>query len=180
MPESEKFDYLPQLIKRTRLAHIKAEKRLLALDSLAKHATVYYACWTAVLTLATLYFDCDWLPYISASSAVVVALFTAYASCQNYGVRAEHMKASYIALQDLWLEFDAAGISEDQRGSFADSASKRYVAILRQTENHSSQDDLASNSDTDKMIACIKWAILRTVIYLVPFIVVGTLILTEP
>lgn len=98
-----KFDYLQQIIQRTRLAHIDAEKRLLRMDLLVKHATVYYACWTVGLSLATLFADSKWLAFLSIVSSIVVALFTVYAGSQNYAVRAEQMKNSYIQLQGLWL-----------------------------------------------------------------------------
>ena len=130
-----KFDYLQQLIQRTRLAHIAAEKRLLRMDLLVKHATVYYACWTVGLSLATSFANSKWLAFLSIVSSIVVALFTVYAGSQNYAVRAEQMKNSYIQLQDLWLDFDSSEAEEGDRAVFADRAGERYIAIIRQSRS---------------------------------------------
>lgn len=167
-----KFEYLPKLIRRTRLAHIHAEKRFLALDVLAKHATVYYACWTTVLSLTTLYADCSWLSPLAVACSIVVALCSVFASSQNYAVRAERMKISYISLQELWLEFDSDFASDEERASFADEAGRRYVAILKQTENHCNQDDIENRSD----LAKLKWNVLRISVYSAPCIVCAAVI----
>lgn len=165
----DKFDYLQGMIKRTRLAHIAAEKRLLLLDLLTKHATVYYACWTVGLSLATLFSDSKCLLFLSIVSSIVVALFTVYAASQNYAVRAEQMKSSYIQLQELWLEFDSSFINESDRPKFADWAGDKYVSVIKQTENHLSQDDEHSHSGFDDLRI---WG-LRIAVYGIPLVVIG-------
>lgn len=164
-----KFDYLQQLIQRTRLAHIAAEKRLLRMDLLVKHATVYYACWTVGLSLATSFANSKWLAFLSIVSSIVVALFTVYAGSQNYAVRAEQMKNSYIQLQDLWLDFDSSEAEEGDRAVFVDRAGERYIAIIRQTENHLECDDEQSRSAFDELRI---WG-LRIAVYGTPLAVAG-------
>lgn len=161
-----KYEYLPKVIKRTRRARIEAEHRFRSLDALTKHSTVYYACWTTGLTLATLYFDYWWLPFFSVVAAIIVALFSVYTSSQNYGVRAEQMKHSYLALHELWLSFDGVHGSEAEQDVFADKAGEKYVAILRQTENHLSRDDVDSRTKLDSMRI---W-VLRVAIYGAPIV----------
>lgn len=58
-----KLEYLPILLDKTRKSRIEAERRLLKLDALAKHACVYYACVTTLLSLSTLFFDYKGLPF---------------------------------------------------------------------------------------------------------------------
>lgn len=173
MSKESKFEYLQVLIKQTRLAHINAERRLIALDALTRHATLYFACWTLTLTLLTLFFKSTALTLLSVVAATITTLCTLYASSQGYGIRAAQMKQSYLDLQSLWFDFDnAERMSEtvEQKASFADRAGKRYVAILSQTENHSLEDyeGSAHQSRENTSSSLVKYLFCRLCIYVLP------------
>ena len=103
-----KFQYLYDDIEKTRKAHIQAEKRLLSCDALARHASVYYACLTTVLSIALLVLPADeGLSAIALGMATVTTMCTIYASSQNYGGRAVQMRYSYLAMQKLLFDMDS-------------------------------------------------------------------------
>ena len=181
MSQQSKFEYLQDLIKKTRLAHINAERRLLALDALTRHASLYFACWTLTLTLLTLFFKSTNLTLLSVVASIITTLCTLYASSQSYGVRAAQMKQSYLELQSLWLEFDSAErMSEtaERKADFADRAGERYVEILSQTENHTLEDYESSTNQSRKDVSnsLAKYLACRFCIYVLP-VVVGLLVL---
>lgn len=146
--EYPKDYYLPLLIKNTRAARIQAEKRLLGLDALVKHATVYYSCLTLILSLAPLFLTGasettkNVLSFLSIASAAIITICTMYVSGQNYAVRAERMKFVYLELQRLWLEVDSAKarLEELELIKEMDAIGDRYVDIVASTENHTEED----------------------------------------
>lgn len=173
MSDKPKYEYLPDLIQKTRLAHIQAEKRLLALDALSRHASLYFACWTSALTLLTLFFDSRSLTLVSVIASAITALCTLYASSQNYAVRAEQMKQSYLALQELWLEFDDCNYkTAEDKAKFADEADSKYIEILARTENHVREDYERSEEETYCRVVFdhIKYYAIRFCIYVLPVI----------
>ncbi|MCI2188016.1 MAG: SLATT domain-containing protein [Olsenella sp.] len=180
MSQQSKFEYLQDLIKKTRLAHINAERRLLALDALTRHASLYFACWTLTLTLLTLFFKSTALTLLSVIAAAITTLCTLYASSQGYGIRAAQMKQSYLDLQGLLFEFDNAerrGETDEQKATFADEAGERYVSILSQTENHTSVDyeNSVNQSRENLMNSLVRYLLCRFCIYVVP-VIVGILV----
>ncbi|WP_165249318.1 SLATT domain-containing protein [Adlercreutzia sp. ZJ141] len=173
MVEAEnKFNYLPGLIKNTRKSRIEAERRLLRLDALSKHASVYYACLTALLSLSSVFLDYKGLPFLSVASAVVVAICTVYASTQNYGVRAEQMKECYIELQKLLLKLDDKRTLEDgEAQEVANQVGECYVEIIRRTENHLLRDYLLATGSNNETKEQLRWFALRVCVYVVPVLV---------
>ena len=173
MNKEQKYEYLPGLIKKTRLSHIHAEKRLLALDTLTKHATLYFACWTSVLTLLTLFIASRALTLLSIIAAFITTLCTLYASSQNYGLRAAQMKQSYLDLQSLWLEFDNLDQeNKKEKAKFADEAGMQYINILVRTENHIQVDfDNRYEKDLDQELCeRVKYCSVRLCIYVLPIL----------
>ena len=167
-----KREYLPGLLDKTRKSRIEAERRLLKLDALAKHACVYYACATTLLSLSTLFFDYKGLPFLSISAAIVVTVCTVYASAQNYGVRAEQMKECYLELQELHLSPDGGCLSDDREAEdLVNRIGERYVAIIRQTENHLSRDYEIAFGQTSALKEGIRWFGLRCVVYVLPAVI---------
>lgn len=182
-PQS-KFEYLQTLIWKTRLAHIHAEKRLLALESLTQHATLYFACWTSALTLLTLFNTSRILTLLSIVVAVITTLCTVYASSQNYGVRALQMRQSHLDLQELWLEFDDAKNKDDvAKAKFADEAGKRYVDILSKTENHKQIDYEATekcSSEGQTFLHLLTYLSVRFCVYCLPVLLGLLLVIFLP
>lgn len=170
MSESEnKTRYLPVIIGKTRKARIEAERRLLRLDALSKHASVFYACLTTLLSLASVFLDYKGLPFLSIASAVVVAICTVYSSAQNYGVRAEKMKACYLELQRLHLMLDGRqDCKEDGAESIVDEIGRRYVDILERTENHTPRDYEIASKDIGKRKDRLRWFCIRLCVYIAP------------
>lgn len=145
-----KCDYLKTIIEKTRLARIKSEKRLLELDSLLKHATVYFACLTVVLSIIPLFLTeanertNGILSFLAIASSIVITICTLYASGEDYALRAERMKYAYLEMQRLLFELDDSelGPSEKEFERRADEIGQRYVEVLMSTENHTTQDYL--------------------------------------
>ena len=182
--EHPKDHYLPLLIKNTRAARIQAEKRLLGLDALVKHATVYYSCLTLILSLAPLFLTGasdtakNVLSFLSIASAAIITICTMYVSGQNYAVRAERMKFVYLELQRLWLEVDSAKVrlEEPELTKEMDAIGNRYVDIVASTENHTEEDYFIGKEGgniTARRYQEIRIWVLRTFIYvLIPLVLV--------
>ena len=170
MIETEnKFEYLQDLIGKTRKSRIEAERRLLKLNSLSNHACIYYACITTLLSLSIMFFDYKGLPFLSISSAIVVMACTVYASAQNYGVRAEQMKGCYLDLQKLHLSLDDRRVLQDSEAEeLANYVGERYVDIIRQTENHLPRDYRIAHEGENALLEQLRWLALRLVVYVVP------------
>lgn len=170
MIETEnKFEYLQDLIGKTRKSRIEAERRLLKLNSLSNHACIYYACITTLLSLSIMFFDYKGLPFLSISSAIVVMACTVYASAQNYGVRAEQMKGCYLDLQKLHLSLDDRRVLQDSEAEeLANYVGERYVDIIRQTENHLPRDYRIAHEEENALLEQLRWLALRLVVYVVP------------
>lgn len=166
-----KIDYLTDAIGKTRKSRIEAERRLLKLDALSKHATVYYACITTLLTLLTLFFDYEGLTFLSVASAVVVAICTVYVSAQNYGARAERMRGCYLELQRLCLSLDDKRYMDDEEAwQMANSAGERYVEILQRTENHLTKDYRLATDEACRAYSAGRWLAARFCVYVVPVV----------
>lgn len=171
--------YLPKIINKTRKARINAERRLLELDALLKHATLFYSCVTVGLTLIQLfYFDEGSnanraLTFLSVASAVIITICTTYASSQNYAVRAEQMKNCYLELQRLWFQLD--NVKQDhpsgEASSHIDLIGERYIDILARTENHLETD---YSKESNGFIVIFKrplnYFVLRFLIYVFPIL----------
>lgn len=167
-----KFEYLPGLIDKTRKSRIEAERRLLQLDVLFKHASVYYACLTVLLSLSTVFFDYEGLSFLSVASAVVVTICTVYASTQNYGVRAERMKECYLELQQLFFALDSRCAFEDEEAQeTANRVGEQYIEILRRTENHLVCDYKAAIESLDVTKKRLRWLAVRICVYVLPVLV---------
>ena len=177
MVETEnKFEYLQDLIGKTRRSRIEAERRLLKLNSLSNHACIYYACITTLLSLSTLFFDCKGLSFLSVSSAIVVMACTVYASAQNYGVRAEQMKGCYLDLQKLHLSLDDKRVLQDSEAEeLANNIGEHYVDIIRQTENHLPRDYRIAHGEEDTLLEQLRWLALRLAVYVMPVVVAALL-----
>lgn len=177
MKTEDKKEYLRDMFKKTRLARIRAERRFLEMDALLKHATIYYACITTVLSFVPLFIgsDMEWLQkpiaFLSIASAIVITICTTYASSENYALRAEKMRYSYLEIQRLWLELDdsVAGLEEGPLESRVDSIGERYVTVLQSTENHLEED----YSPKDEKCRLMGYLALRAVIYIVLPLVLG-------
>lgn len=172
MLETEnKFEYLPGLIDKTRKSRIEAERRLLRSDALSKHACVYYACITILLSLSTIFFDYRGLPFLSLASTIVVALCTVYASSQNYGIRAEQMKQCYLELQKLHLRFDNKRILEEAEAQeLANDVGEQYVEIVQRTENHLPRDYGLATGQTERIANDLRWIVIRACVYVFPIL----------
>lgn len=166
-----KIEYLPGLIEKTRKSRIEAERRLLKLDELSRHATIYYACITTLLTLSTLFFDYRGLILLSTASAIIATLCTVYTSSQAYGVRAEKMRECYLNLQQLHLSLDDKRyLNEEEAQQLANCAGERYVEILKCTENHLPRDFRLSKGEIDQTRESMRWVFAKLCIYIVPVI----------
>ena len=188
-PEEKKYRYLYDSIEKTRKARIQAEKRLLSWDALARHASVYYACWTTVLSVALIVIPTDvYLSAIALAMATVTTMCTIYASSQNYGVRALQMRYSYLAMQKLLFDMDsqkALGIENSVK--IADEVGDKYNAILHQTENHTTSDytlsvyrannssSISGNKTKTQFFNCahIKLILFRLAVYGSPLVVLA-------
>lgn len=167
------LEWLYDLITKTRKSRIESERRLLALDALVKHATVYYACLTVLLTLFSLFFDYTGISFLSIASAVIIAICTAYASAQNYAVRAERMKECYLDLQVLLFKLD--GCREEgmeTRESIVQEVSKQYSEILKRTDNHLTRDYMiAMQNDLWCKMDKLRYYFTRLCVYVIPVLV---------
>ena len=135
-------NWLSGVIKMTRGCHIEAEKRLLSDAALVSRANLYYGCWSAVLTLLTLFPDYNFLALPAACFATVVALWAAYASVEKYELRARDFYTSYLELQKIWIRAEEA--EKMPVGKERDSRIRKiledYYQVLASTENHTSAD----------------------------------------
>lgn len=171
---TKKEEYLPDIIQMTRKARIEAERRLLRSNALLSHATIYYACTTTLLTLVPLFFDISHgalraIPFLSSFSAIVITLCSTYASAQNYGVRAEQMRESYLAMQELLFELDRIPNSAEPRPTDIDGISRRYIEILQRTENHLPIDyEIAEKNHRAIVCNYITNFFVRLLIYVAP------------
>lgn len=167
------LEYLYELIANTRKSRIESERRLLALDALVKHATVYYACLTVLLTLLSLFFDYTGISFLSISFAVIIAICTAYASAQNYAVRAERMKECYLDLQVLLFKFDECrDESDEERKKIFQDISRQYSEVLKRTDNHLTSDYMiAIKNDLWCKKNTLKYYFVRICIYVIPVLI---------
>lgn len=173
--EKTKEQYLPGIIEKTREARIKTEKRLLELDALLKHATIFYACITALLSILPLFIDrthascLNRISFLSIASAFIITTCTIYASGQNYAVRAEQVKHAYLELQRLWLQLDNNTHAQNVDPIDVDTIGERYVDIVASTENHSNEDWAFSKEGkaTKLQKACklLRYLLLRFMVY---------------
>lgn len=190
MAEKQTIDqYLPQLIKNTRSARIQSEKRLLEFDTLLKHATVYYACISTLLSIVPLFLNSsigiwkDRITFLAIASAIIITVCTIYASGQNYAVRAEQMRHAYIELQRLWLRIDNLKAESTKDRGILFEIAERYVDIVASTENHTENDYLfgvkEKVTDSDEIIRLTRYIFLRFMVYIgLPVILVAISILT--
>lgn len=190
MAEKPTIDqYLPQLIKNTRSARIQSEKRLLEFDTLLKHATVYYACISTLLSIVPLFLNSsigiwkDRITFLAIASAIIITVCTIYASGQNYAVRAEQMRHAYIELQRLWLRIDNLKAESTKDRGILFEIAERYVDIVASTENHTENDYLfgvkEKVTDGDEIIRLTRYIFLRFMVYIgLPVILVAISILT--
>lgn len=190
MAEKPTIDqYLPQLIKNTRSARIQSEKRLLEFDTLLKHATVYYACISTLLSIVPLFLNSsigiwkDRITFLAIASAIIITVCTIYASGQNYAVRAEQMRHAYIELQRLWLRIDNLKAESTKDRGILFEIAERYVDIVASTENHTENDYLfgvkEKVTDGDEIIRLTRYFFLRFIVYIgLPVILVAISILT--
>lgn len=180
--------YLPQLIKNTRSARIQSEKRLLEFDTLLRHATIYYACITTLLSIVPLFLNGpfemwrDRIAFLSIASAIIITICTIYASGQNYAVRAEQMRHAYIELQRLWLQVDNIKADSKKSATTLYEIAERYVDIVASTENHTESDYLLGvrekATDADEVIRRARYILLRFMVYIgLPTILVAVSIL---
>lgn len=172
----EKYRYLYDSIEKTRKARIQTEKRLLSWDALARHASVYYACLTTVLSIVLFVLPADMgLSAMALAMATVTTMCTIYASSQNYGVRALQMRYSYLAMQKLLFDMDSQEATEPKNKlEIADEVGDKYNAILHQTENHTTSDFMLSTYPAGNLKAlirdgsCIKLCLFRFAVYGLP------------
>lgn len=180
--------YLPRLIENTRKARIQSEKRLLELDTLLKHTTIYYACLTTLLSIVPLFLSSsyklwqDRIMFLSIASAIIITICTIYASGQNYAVRAEQMRHAYIELQRLWIRVDNLKVDSAKDEAALSEIAERYVDIVASTENHTESDYLfgvgEKVTDSDKSIRRARYLFLRFMVYIgLPIILVAISIL---
>lgn len=189
MAEKQPLDrYLPQLIENTRSARIQSEKRLLEFDALLKHATIYYACITTLLSIVPLFlgdtFESwqDRITFLSIASAIIITICTIYASGQNYAVRAEQMRHAYLDLQRLWLQIDTLKVDSEEYENALSEIAGRYVDIVASTENHTESDYLFGVgdkvTDADETIRRARYILLRFMVYIgLPILLVAISIL---
>ncbi|MBM6907158.1 SLATT domain-containing protein [Collinsella intestinalis] len=148
MEKEPKREYLPRIIEKTRKARIQTEKRLLCLDALLRHVTVFYSSISIVLSLMPLFLHdasgrvLDAISFLSIASAVIFTICSLYASGQNYAVRAERIKFAYLELQRIALELDDAieSAGREDTTQRIDSIAEHYVDIVSRTENHTDMD----------------------------------------
>ena len=139
-----KREYLPEIISKSRLSHIEAERRLVRYDILAKRANIYYACWTVLFSLLSFCFpEFRLVSFLAIALAVMLTIVTVFASLQDYGSRAFEMRSSYLEMQKLWLELDDV-LEDEDIDKRADRIGQEYVSILRRTENHTVTDFMTS------------------------------------
>lgn len=170
-----KEQYLPDIIEKTRAARIKTEKRLLELDALLKHATIFYACITALLSILPLFIDrthascLNRISFLSIASAFIITTCTIYASGQSYAVRAEQVKHAYLELQRLWFRLDNDVHPQSVGPIDVDTIGERYIDIVASTENHSDEDWIFSKEGkaTKLQQACklLRYVFLRLMVY---------------
>lgn len=180
--------YLPQLIENTRSARIQSEKRLLEFDTLLKHATIYYACITTLLSIVPLFLSSsfgsweDRITFLSIASAIIITICTIYASGQSYAVRAEQMRHAYLELQRLWLQIDTLKVDSEEYENALSEIAGRYVDIVASTENHTESDYLFGVgdkvTDADETIRRARYILLRFMVYIgLPILLVAISIL---
>lgn len=168
-----KYQYLKQIISNTRLSRIEAERRLLKLDALSKHASVYYACLTAFISLTSIFVNYEGLPFLSIVLAVIVSICTIYSSSQNYGVRAEQMKSCYLDLQRLLFKLDdKANLNETDAQNLSNKIGQQYIDIIQRTENHHPIDFFLAQGKLNKTAYQMRWLALRAVVYLLPIAII--------
>lgn len=180
--------YLPRLIKNTRLARIQSEKRLLEFDTLLKHATIYYACISTLLSIVPLFLSSSFelwqerITFLSIASAIIITICTIYASGQNYAVRAEQMRHAYLELQRLWIRVDSLKSDSAKDVGTLSEIAERYVDIVASTENHTENDYLfgvgEKVTEADENIRRARYLLLRFMVYIgLPAILVAISIL---
>lgn len=133
--------YLPKIIETTYKARCEAERRYVQNDTLASHANVYCACLTTVLSLLSLFADNALFPFLSLSSAIVLALAIVYATTRDHKTKAFQTRLCYNELQNLWFHVDAL-LDErppDLNMKMLDAADS-YSAILKRYDNHLPKD----------------------------------------
>lgn len=139
----KKREYLPEIISKSRLSHIEAERRLVRYDLLAKRANIYYACWMVLFSLLSFCFPgFQLVSFLAIALAVMLTIVTVFASLQDYGSRAFEMRSSYLEMQKLWLELDNV-LEDEDIDKRADRIGEAYVSILKRTENHTTTDFIA-------------------------------------
>ena len=147
--EEPPSSFLPRNILTTRNARIEAEKRLLEYDTIARHANLWCACLTATLSMLTAFSKNDCLAFVSAASAVILAITIFYASSRNYAAQAARMKACYTELQGLSIEASRLLFEQDKddlEDRMADLG-QRYVEVLKRTDNQTTKDYLRAVKD---------------------------------
>lgn len=139
-----KREYLPEIISKSRLSHIEAERRLVRYDQLVKRANIYYACWMVLFSLLSFCFpEFQLVSFLAIALAVMLTIVTVFASLQDYGSRAFEMRSSYLEMQKLWLELDSVPEDEDI-DKRADRIGEAYISVLMRTENHTTTDFVTS------------------------------------
>ena len=141
--------YLPKNILITRNARAEAERRFLEYDSLARFASLWCACLTTVLSMLSLFSNQEWLTFVSAASAVIMTITIFYASSRNYSEQATRMRLCYTELQGLSIEASrllSTG-GDDLEDNMAELG-KRYVEVLKRSDNHSTKDYKRAKKDT--------------------------------
>ena len=140
LKEESKSDYLPDLVRTTRLCRIQAEKRLLLYDSLSKLANISFACWTAMISLLSLICpQVQQLAFTAVCTSVTLAIISAYTSSRDYALRAAQIKKDYTMLQSFLFELDSDKSSID-RGRFVDEVGEKYCDLMANSENHTTLD----------------------------------------
>lgn len=174
-----KASYLQDIISKTRKARINAECRLLELDALLKHATLFYSCITVALTLVQLFYVDEGsnasrtLSFLSVVSAIIITICTTYASSQNYAVRAEQMKTCYLELQRLSLQLDDVDQEAESCGTSLriDSIGEKYVDVLARTENHLQTDYYGAGAFCFSINGkSLNYFVLRFLVYVLPIL----------
>lgn len=184
-------EYLPGIIEDTRLSRIEAERRLVENDKLAKHATVYYACLTTVLTLLTFSSGAPYLPFLSVASSVTLTLATIYATSQDYQSKAQEMKRCYLELQALSFRIDnVMTASQDDCEDEIFKIGKLYSEILARCDNHlpkdfakverrregKKQNGIVARKQPSKVgFRAAGYYLVRAAVYIGPYALFGTL-----